>query len=772
MGRGRLREVGGSRIRQICRIINVAQFSSAKESLATCLPGKGREIVIRIFIACCLLGTLAGNYSAAQEPLVPGQAVEAAQRTAYIIEVPLPLVGTRDEAVQQQINQVAAKSRGGERPVVVLHFKSITPANSDNAEAGRSGSRGTTFERGLFLARYFTSAAAAKVRLVAYLSEPVEGHAVLPVLACEDIYASPSGELGQASVDEKKVDEVIRGSYREIVKARQPLMEAAVAAMLDPNVEVFEVEQTDGSKVVVTGQEAKRLRDEGNVIRQSKPIWSGGGLASFGSEKLRSQGWIAGVVDSTEQLATKLNIGGRLKSVRIHPDKWSAMRLEVNGEVNAQRVNHFIRAINERKKKADFNLLLVDLFNADADLSEAMRLGLFLSEQQQEGITTVAILNESASTPLLSTALWCDQVISLKDASIGSKDRKPGYVRTLTDGTLKSLLQLEEKSGRSASLLLGALDPEAVVKLYVQQGTGKQMPMGEWQWKRQERPNDWVPQDTLVSDGTVPSEIALRYGLVDNVVDDRAAALRELGLESEPKTVEGPWIETTVQRMLAFEWLPRLLVTIGFMALMFELSSPGIGFGGFVAAMSFLGFFWIEGLNGNVEWLEVMLFVAGMTALGIEIFVLPGFGLFGIGGLLMVIASLVLASQTFIFPSNSEQLTVIANNLFWVAISALAVVIGGVAMGRRIENTPLIRWVAIEPAGADDIAELEVREALVHWEHLLGQDGLTTTRLNPGGKAQFGRMIVNVLGTQMIDEGVAVRVVEVRGNSVFVEPLE
>ncbi len=205
---------------------------------------------------------------------------------------------------------------------------------------------------------------------------------------------------------------------------------------------------------------------------------------------------------------------------------------------------------------------------------------------------------------------------------------------------------------------------------------------------------------------------------------------------------------------------------------MFELGSPGVGLGGFVAILAFLGFFWIEGLNGNVEWLEILLFVAGMTALAIEIFILPGFGLFGIGGLLMVITALVLASQTFIFPSNSEQLTLIANNLFWVAISALAVVIGGVMMGKRIENTPLIRWVAIEPAGTDDVAELEMREALVHWEHLLGQDGLTTTRLNPGGKAQFGRMIVNVLGTQMIDEGVAVRVVEVRGNSVFVEPLE
>lgn len=739
----------------------------------TLLPGKGLENVIRCFAACWILCTLCLTLASAQEPdNNPAAGEVGLQRNAYIIEVPLPLVGSRDEAVQQQINQVANKSRGGERPIVVLHFKVVATDNPQNADADRSSSRGTTFERGLFLARYLTSAAASKVRLVAYLTEPVEGHAVLPVIACEDIYASANGELGQATVDEKKVDEVIRGAYREIVKARQPLMEAAVAAMLDPNVEVFEVELTDSSKLVVTGQEAKRLRDEGKVLSQSKPIWSGGGLASFGIDKLRSQGWVAGVVDNTDQLATQLRVTGRLKNVRIHPDNWTAARLEINKPLTAQNVNHYLRAINERKKKADFNLLVVDISNVEADIAEAMRLGQFLAEQQQDDITSVAILNEDCTTPVLCTAMCCDQVISFKTNVIGSQDRKPGFVRQLTDGTLTSLLELEEKTGRSASLMLSALDPEAVTKLYVHQGSGKQLPMAEWQWKRQDKPNDWVPQDTLVSDGVVEPNIAIRYGLIDSLVADRGEALRELGLTSEPETVEGPWLETTVQRMLAFEWLPRMLITIGFMALMFELGSPGVGLGGFVAAVAFLGFFWIEGLNGNVEWLEVLLFVAGMTALAIEIFVLPGFGLFGIGGLLMVITALVLASQTFIFPSNSEQLTVIANNLFWVAISALAVVIGGVAMGRRIENTPLIRWVAIEPGGTDDAAELEMREALVHWEHLLGQDGLTTTRLNPGGKAQFGRMIVNVLGTQMIDEGVAVRVVEVRGNSVFVEPLE
>ena len=63
-----------------------------------------------------------------------------------------------------------------------------------------------------------------------------------------------------------------------------------------------------------------------------------------------------------------------------------------------------------------------------------------------------------------------------------------------------------------------------------------------------------------------------------------------------------------------------------------------------------------------------------------------------------------------------------------------------------------------------------MREAIVHREHLLGQDGVTTTRLNPSGKAQFGRDVVAVVGTgSLIDEGTPVRVVEVRGNLILVE---
>ena len=51
----------------------------------------------------------------------------------------------------------------------------------------------------------------------------------------------------------------------------------------------------------------------------------------------------------------------------------------------------------------------------------------------------------------------------------------------------------------------------------------------------------------------------------------------------------------------------------------------------------------------------ILLFLAGITFLLVELFILPGFGIFGVGGGALIIVSLVLASQTFVLPSNEYQ---------------------------------------------------------------------------------------------------------------------
>ena len=62
---------------------------------------------------------------------------------------------------------------------------------------------------------------------------------------------------------------------------------------------------------------------------------------------------------------------------------------------------------------------------------------------------------------------------------------------------------------------------------------------------------------------------------------------------------------------------------------------------------------------------------------------------------------------------------------------------------------------------------------MVDWEHLAGKRGVTTTQLTPSGKARFGDDVVNVISDGLlVPKDSVVRVIEVRGNRVLVEPLE
>ncbi|MEO8269423.1 MAG: hypothetical protein ABI557_06880, partial [Aureliella sp.] len=178
------------------------------------------SLTTRVVAACMLLLLL--SVRAIPQEASAKAAVEA-ERVGYIVEVQLPLVGDRDETVKRQIRRIADANRDAlQRPVVVLRF-AVDPIASVDVEAGSGlGSRGSQFERCLSLARFLTSPDAARVRLVAYLPETVEGHAVLPVLACEEILANSTAELGRAAIDEP-LDASIEGAYRDVVSRRASL---------------------------------------------------------------------------------------------------------------------------------------------------------------------------------------------------------------------------------------------------------------------------------------------------------------------------------------------------------------------------------------------------------------------------------------------------------------------------------------------------------------------------------------------------------------------
>jgi membrane-bound ClpP family serine protease len=184
-------------------------------------------------------------------------------------------------------------------------------------------------------------------------------------------------------------------------------------------------------------------------------------------------------------------------------------------------------------------------------------------------------------------------------------------------------------------------------------------------------------------------------------------------------------------------------------------------------------FFWSNFLNGTAEWLEVLLFLGGVFFLLLELFVLPGFGVFGLGGGAMILASLVLASQTFVLPRTESQMNELRHSLTIVAAATVCVVGAALLLRRYLPNAPMFRTLLLNPPPEEELVDLDTREALADFTHLVGQQGTATTNLMPAGKADFDGQLIDVIAEGMpIDRGQPVVVVKARGNRVVVRGVD
>ena len=219
--------------------------------------------------------------------------------------------------------------------------------------------------------------------------------------------------------------------------------------------------------------------------------------------------------------------------------------------------------------------------------------------------------------------------------------------------------------------------------------------------------------------------------------------------------------------------LTVFLLAIGFIGIYIELHSPGVGIGGFISAVAFMLFFWSKFLHGTAGWLEVLLFAGGVFCLLLELLVLPGFGVFGLGGGAMILASLVLASQTFVLPQTESQLAELRTSLMTIAAATACVVVAALGLRRYLPETPVFRTLLLNPPADEELVDLDYRETVADFSHLVGQQGTAATNLMPSGKAEFDGELVDVIAEGMpIDRGQTVVVTKARGNRVLVRAVE
>ena len=677
-----------------------------------------------------------------------------AQDHGYIVQVSLPITGEGDLKIQQALREIAKEVGATDKhPPVVLEF---LPAKDGES---------SQFERCLALARFLASGEVSSLHTVAYLDGEVNGHAVLAVLACKGAVVTPAATLGPATMPGEAVDETTLQGYREIAAKRRTAAPEVAISMVDPAKHLLRAELLDGAVFVEQSELAALQADK--TVTSVETITRPGSAARLDADQLRRFYIATYQVQNRSDLPSVLKVR-HLEERRVaHGGNRKGLRLRFIGALTPGDVKSQTRTVQDVLLGDEVDGIVIEIDSPGGAPSSAARLANQLAEIDPAKVQTIAFISGEARGDAWLIASACDEIVAARGAILGG----PGAA-AMSEREANALVAVAQRIAalkqRDWSLTAGLLDPTIEVSLYRHEVTNAERNWTDAEFSAREDREQWQMVRPLDLREGMVSDQALQLGQIHHLSDSIVETLKSHQFPvDELKEHSTPWIVTQVERMAASPWLARLLLTIGFFALLAEFSAPGLGAPGFTAAVCFLLFFWIQFLNGTAGYLELTLFLGGLASLALELFVIPGFGVFGFGGAAMMLISLGLACQTFVIPGNSYQWTQLSSSLFTMIAGIAGGIAGAVVMRLYLPRTPYLKNLMLETPSESPQSQSSTLA------YLHGKRGTTITRLRPSGKAKFGDHVVDVLTDgEMVDEGSEVVVREVRGSHVVVRALD
>ncbi len=395
--------------------------------------------------------------------------------------------------------------------------------------------------------------------------------------------------------------------------------------------------------------------------------------------------------------------------------------IEVTGEIDpglAYQVEKGIREAEE--KRVDLILLEIDTYGGLVDSAIRIKDAIMASD-----VSTAAYVNGRAWSAGALIALSAADLSMSPGSSIGAAETRPREEKYIS-AVRKEFAATAESQGRDPFLAEAMVDSDIKIEGVVE-------------------------RDKLLS---LTASEALEEEMIENIFNSRSELLEYFDLaEAEIYEVETTAAES-LARMITNPYLSSLLLIIGFIALFIELTIPGFGVGGTVGLISFALFFSGHSIIGDGGLGLAILFMAGILLLILEIFVIPGFGIAGAGGIIAMITSIF-----FIFPTTETALIVIA-------IVLIFSVIGGIIVFKFFGSDKFLNNIALEKTEKGYVAQKQKID-------LLNKEGETISDLRPAGAVKIdGERIDVVSESSFVEQGVKVKVVKVAGNRIVVREIK
>lgn len=401
----------------------------------------------------------------------------------------------------------------------------------------------------------------------------------------------------------------------------------------------------------------------------------------------------------------------------------------------------FANLIKRTVKKAEeegASTIIIELNTPGGRVDAALRTtGILLSTK----LKTVVFINHNAISAGALISLSAEKIFIIPGGVIGASTpvyQKGGKMETAEEKMI-SVMRAEmrscaERYGRSAKIAEAMVDPDIELT-------------------KSEDGIDLAKGKLL----TLTAKEALKLKIADHMVKNLEEVLKILKLENATVIKAVP---TSMDRAISFLTFPivsGILLTLGMLGLIFEVKTAGWGVGGTIGILSLALFFVSQILAGYANWGAIVLFLVGLILLIAEIFIIPGFGIVGISGIAVIVASFFMSFQNF---------EIALYTIF------LAMVVTGVVtyfMFKYLPRTTVFSRLVLETSEMKNIGYHASPES---FSNLEGKQGMAITTLRPAGKAKIDGQLIDVMSEgDFIKKGDKIKILKVEGNRILVRKI-
>ena len=387
---------------------------------------------------------------------------------------------------------------------------------------------------------------------------------------------------------------------------------------------------------------------------------------------------------------------------------------------------------------ADIIVMRLNTFGGMLDAADSIRTSILNCK-----IPFYVLIEQNAASAGALISIACDSIYMKKGSSIGAAsvvnqngellpDKYQSYMRSMMRATA-------ERTGRDPKIAEGMVSA-----------------------------NNYL---TNIADSgriiTLTTNEAIRYKYCNAEADNIEELLQKANVKSYQIVYNKVSLLDSFISFLLNPAVNSILLLLILGGLYFEIQHPGIGLALFVCIGSALLYFaplYLEGLAAN--W-EILLFVIGVLLILVEIFVIPGFGITGITGIVLVILGLSLSllnNVNFDF-SMTDSLTIIYAFLRVSLIIAVAITVI-IFFGGSIVNSKMMHKIVLHSTQAHNTS---YHENIKQLNSLIGRKAIANTVLKPSGLVVLDEIQYEAVSEGLfIEEGSTVTIIEVRGNYLVV----